>query len=125
MVNQCLAPPGYTCSPYDGSITICPEKFYCQGGSIPAIPCPVNTWSPMASYSLDMCTDNTNVFAVAVVVFFMVFLGIFLCGWYESFGWDSRRGLLNVVQPNYSSFDPPPQRAPTYVYVTPPAQNYV
>ena len=89
----CTAQPGFYCSL--NRILACEEKFYCLGGSNPAIQCLKGKWSPAQSTSIDACIEHFDYMLWWGIAFvFLLMICIYLscyCNWQFDRQFDTSR----------------------------------
>ena len=85
-MQYCSAPERWYCSPLN-QLVICPQNWYCPGGSSSAIHCPDGKWSAVGSAYPDDCVNDMNAQLAVVISFILVLLALFVCIWYASLEW--------------------------------------
>ncbi len=87
---SCTALPGYYCQPLYNTPTICPENWYCPGGTAMARKCPDNRWSAVASIYPEDCREHMTLNTLVALVLLFMLLSLGICIWLAAWEWDDR-----------------------------------
>ena len=98
----CSAPSGWYCSPQN-RLMVCPESFYCAGGTSFAVQCPDQKWSAPQSITIDACYEQTHL--VLWVVMGIVVIVILAACLYTP---RSRNNDEYSLPPQQACWGPPP-----------------